>query len=118
MKTAATDTIFLRGLAVECVIGFIEWERRIKQRVVIDFELPADCRRAAATDAPGGWQKVKAGLIAHFGVSRQIPPRSAAKGCSSGECWPGRRVISPWLCNGSRRRCPCSALQTTWRRTH
>jgi dihydroneopterin aldolase len=51
MKTAPTDTIFLRGLTVECVIGFIEWERRIKQRVVIDFELPADCRRAAATDS-------------------------------------------------------------------
>ena len=31
------DTIFLRGLEVECLIGFIEWERRIRQKVVIDF---------------------------------------------------------------------------------
>ena len=45
-----TDTIFLRGLAVVCIIGFIEWERRVKQTVVIDLELPVDCTRAALTD--------------------------------------------------------------------
>ena len=44
------DRIFLHGLAVECIIGFIEWERRIKQTVVIDIELPVDCRRAAQSD--------------------------------------------------------------------
>ena len=33
------------------IIGFIDWERRIKQRVVIDFELPVDCARAAVHDA-------------------------------------------------------------------
>jgi 7,8-dihydroneopterin aldolase/epimerase/oxygenase len=44
------DRIFLRGLAIECIIGFIEWERRIKQTVVIDLEMPVDCRRAALTD--------------------------------------------------------------------
>ncbi len=45
------DTIFLRGLEVECIIGFIEWERRVPQTVVIDFEIPVDCRRAAEHDA-------------------------------------------------------------------
>ncbi|MGD9597106.1 MAG: dihydroneopterin aldolase [Steroidobacteraceae bacterium] len=49
-RTAAPDRIFLRGLAVDCVIGFIEWERRIKQTVVIDLELPVDCRAAAVRD--------------------------------------------------------------------
>ncbi len=44
------DRIFLRGLAAECIIGFIEWERRVRQTVVVDLELPVDCRRAAATD--------------------------------------------------------------------
>lgn len=44
------DRIFLRGLKVECIIGFIEWERRAKQTVVVDLELPVDCRRAALTD--------------------------------------------------------------------
>ena len=44
------DSIFLRGLQVECVIGFIDWERRVKQTVVIDLEVPVDCRRAARRD--------------------------------------------------------------------
>lgn len=44
------DRIFLRGLAVDCVIGFIDWERRIKQTVIIDLELPVDCARAAVND--------------------------------------------------------------------
>ena len=47
---SAPDTIFLRGLEIECLIGFIEWERRIRQKVVIDFELPVDCARAARSD--------------------------------------------------------------------
>ena len=46
----AGDRIFLRGLQVECIIGFIEWERRIKQTIVVDIELPTDCSRAAETD--------------------------------------------------------------------
>ena len=44
------DRIFLHGLAVECIIGFIEWERRIKQTIVLDVEMPVDCARAAASD--------------------------------------------------------------------
>jgi dihydroneopterin aldolase len=44
------DRIFLHGLEVECIIGFIEWERRIKQTIVIDVEMPVDCARAALSD--------------------------------------------------------------------
>jgi dihydroneopterin aldolase len=47
---ARGDVIFLRGLEVECIIGFIDWERRLPQKVVIDFEMPVDCRHAAETD--------------------------------------------------------------------
>ncbi len=50
MSATRSDSIFLRGLAVECIIGFIEWERRLKQTVVIDLELPVDCEHAALTD--------------------------------------------------------------------
>ena len=45
------DRIFLRGLTAECIIGFIDWERRVKQTVVVDLEIPVDCRLAALTDA-------------------------------------------------------------------
>ena len=44
------DTIFLRGLTIECIIGFIDWERRVKQTIVIDLELPVDCRSASVRD--------------------------------------------------------------------
>ena len=44
------DKIFLRALEVETVIGVWEWERRIKQTVVIDLEMAADIRTAAAAD--------------------------------------------------------------------
>jgi dihydroneopterin aldolase len=50
VTTRAPDKIFLRGLEVECIIGFIEWERRIKQRIQIDLELPVDCTKAARSD--------------------------------------------------------------------
>jgi len=50
VTTRADDKIFLRGLEVECIIGFIDWERRVKQRIQIDLELPVDCTRAARSD--------------------------------------------------------------------
>jgi dihydroneopterin aldolase len=46
----AGDRIFLHGLAIDCIIGFIEWERRIKQTVVLDVEMPVDCALAARSD--------------------------------------------------------------------
>ena len=44
------DTIYLRGLKVETVIGIFDWERAIRQRVVIDLEMSANIAAAAATD--------------------------------------------------------------------
>ena len=48
--TQTGDRIFLRGLTAECIIGFIDWERRVRQTVVVDLELPVDCRLASVTD--------------------------------------------------------------------
>ncbi len=44
------DKIFLSELKVETVIGIWEWERKIRQTVVIDLEMSADIAKAAATD--------------------------------------------------------------------
>jgi 7,8-dihydroneopterin aldolase/epimerase/oxygenase len=49
-QTPVGDRIFLHGLTAECIIGFIDWERRVRQTVVLDIELPVDCRHAALTD--------------------------------------------------------------------
>ena len=51
MSSNADDRIFLRGLECQCIIGFIDWERRVPQTVVIDLEFPTDCARAALSDA-------------------------------------------------------------------
>jgi 7,8-dihydroneopterin aldolase/epimerase/oxygenase len=50
-RHSSEDRIFLHGLTTECIIGFIDWERRVKQTVVLDLELPVDCRRASQSDA-------------------------------------------------------------------
>jgi len=44
------DIIFLNDLRVDTVIGIYDWERRIKQTVIFDFEMGADIRKAAASD--------------------------------------------------------------------
>lgn len=44
------DIIYLSGLKIEAVIGVYDWERRVKQRVIIDLEMATDIRKAAATD--------------------------------------------------------------------
>ena len=46
-----TDTVFVKGLNVASVIGCYDWERDIRQTLVIDLELKADFTRAAQTDA-------------------------------------------------------------------
>ena len=44
------DKIFLDELKVETIIGIWDWERKIRQTVVIDLEMSADIAKAAATD--------------------------------------------------------------------
>lgn len=44
------DRIFVRGLAVDAVIGVYDWERDIRQSLVLDLEMAWDIRAAAAAD--------------------------------------------------------------------
>ncbi len=44
------DTIFLTALKVETTIGIWDWERKIKQTVVIDLEMGTDIRDAVESD--------------------------------------------------------------------
>jgi dihydroneopterin aldolase len=44
------DIIYLHDLRIETVIGVNDWERRIRQTVVLDVEMAADVRRAAEHD--------------------------------------------------------------------
>ncbi len=44
------DIIFLRGLRIETIIGIYDWEREIKQAVILDIEMATDIRKAASSD--------------------------------------------------------------------
>ena len=45
------DIVFIRDLRIETVIGIYEWERKIRQPVILDLEMGADIAQAAASDA-------------------------------------------------------------------
>lgn len=44
------DIVYLRDLRIDTVIGIYDWERRIRQTVVIDLEMSTDIAAAAASD--------------------------------------------------------------------
>ncbi|MEP4485972.1 MAG: dihydroneopterin aldolase [Halioglobus sp.] len=44
------DTVYIKGLKADAVIGVYDWERDIRQTLVLDLTLASDNRAAAATD--------------------------------------------------------------------
>ena len=44
------DIVFIRGLKAKATIGVFDWERQIRQNLVLDLELKADAAKAAKTD--------------------------------------------------------------------
>ena len=73
MSTNTGDRIFLRGLECHCIIGFIDWERRVQQKVVLDLEFPTNCAAAAATDEVSDtvdYKRVAKRVLAYVGESQ------------------------------------------------
>src|SRR5690242_9148974 len=67
------DKLFLRELKIETIIGFHEWERRIKQTVSIDLEIGADSRASAAVDTEAGalnYEAIARQLVEHVGAAQ------------------------------------------------
>jgi 7,8-dihydroneopterin aldolase/epimerase/oxygenase len=107
----AGDRIFLHGLAIECVIGFIEWERRVKQTIVLDVEMPVDCARAAASDEVVDtldYKRVAKRLIAFVGASEYKLVETLAHRCAMlileefGVEWVRLSVNKPGAIRGSK----------------
>jgi dihydroneopterin aldolase len=72
MTMPAADSIRLQALECECIIGFIDWERRVPQKLVFDLEFPCDCARAAGTDAVADtidYKQVAKRALAYVGAS-------------------------------------------------
>jgi dihydroneopterin aldolase len=45
------DKIFIHALKTETIVGIFDWERQVKQTVLIDLELSADIAKAALSDS-------------------------------------------------------------------
>lgn len=44
------DIVFIQDLKIQTLIGVFEWERSIRQTVILDLEMASDVARAASTD--------------------------------------------------------------------
>lgn len=44
------DIIYLHDLRIDTMIGVFDWERRIRQTVILDLDMAADIQRAADSD--------------------------------------------------------------------
>lgn len=44
------DIIYLSDLRIDTIIGIYDWERRVKQTIILDVEMGADIRAAASSD--------------------------------------------------------------------
>lgn len=44
------DRIFIEALETRCLIGIFDWERKVKQKILIDLEFPADAAKASRRD--------------------------------------------------------------------
>ena len=54
------DIIYISDLRVDTVIGIYDWERRTTQTIILDIEMGADIKKAAAADAIGDTLDYKA----------------------------------------------------------
>jgi len=45
------DKIFIHALKTEAIIGIFDWERQVKQTVIVDIEIGIDVRKAALSDS-------------------------------------------------------------------
>ena len=45
------DKIFLHGLKAEAIIGIYDWERQVKQTLIVDLEMNGSVRKAAISDS-------------------------------------------------------------------
>jgi dihydroneopterin aldolase len=45
------DKIFIHALKTETIVGIFDWERQVRQTVILDIEFSADIRKAALSDS-------------------------------------------------------------------
>jgi dihydroneopterin aldolase/D-erythro-7,8-dihydroneopterin triphosphate epimerase len=51
LEPSAPDRVFIRDLAIRCIVGVDEYERREKQDILVHLTMHTDLRKAGRTDA-------------------------------------------------------------------
>ncbi len=90
------DRIHIRDLALRCIIGIYDEERRARQDVVINLTLYADLRRAAASDDIGDtvdYKTLKKQVI-HLVETSSFLLVERLTGCIAEECLRDPRVLA------------------------
>jgi dihydroneopterin aldolase len=79
------DIIYISDLRIETVIGIFDWERKVKQMVILDIEMAGDCRKAAASDDVAdtlNYKSVAKRLIEFVGNSEYQLVETLAERCA------------------------------------
>ena len=79
------DTVFIRGLRIETLIGIHDYERQGQQPIVLDIEMAWDNRPAAQGDDIAltlDYQKVSERLIDYVGNSEFLLVETLAERCA------------------------------------
>ncbi|MCX5645092.1 MAG: dihydroneopterin aldolase [Phycisphaerae bacterium] len=91
---SAPDRVFIRDLAIRCIVGTEELERQEKQEVLVDITLYADLRKAGRTDALEDaidYRALKKRILQLVGES-QFHLIEALAQCVAEECLQDERV--------------------------
>ena len=105
------DTVFIEALEIETVIGIYDWERNVRQKVVLDIEMAFDNRKPAANDKiedTVNYKAVSKRLIAFVGESRFELVETLAERCAAlireefGVAWLRLKLSKPGAVTGAR----------------
>lgn len=80
------DIVYIRALQIETIIGIYDWERRVKQQVVLDIEMGADIRRAASSENIADaldYSAVSARLLEYVGNGSFLLIETLAEQCAA-----------------------------------
>jgi dihydroneopterin aldolase len=79
------DIIYINDLRIETLIGIFDWERKVKQMVILDIEMAGDCRKAAVNDVVEdtvNYKSVAKRLIEFVGNSEYQLVETLAERCA------------------------------------
>jgi len=105
------DIVFIEALEIETVIGIYDWERNVRQKVVLDIEMAFDNRKPAASDKiedTVNYKAVSKRLIAFIEASSFELVETLAEHCAViirdefGVPWVRLKLAKPGAVTGSK----------------